>query len=410
MKPTISLCMLLKNEGQLLEQCLKSVRDVVDEIIVVIDTKSTDQTGAIAKRFGARIFYDNWDGNFGRARNVYLKYARSSWILVLDGDERIAKKDLVQLRKLIKDPKTLGFRLICRDYSKTHNLIFDWHPRNNQYPGEERFSQCPGWSQYKVLRLFRNQKGIHYEEAPSVHAKLTLESFRNNGSQIIRDSNIVIHNFQYLKGGGKFIHGKQKARLKAEIKHSRAFSGSFHSHFNVAKTFFSLHKDFQAIAYLKKAIKANPKHEPAHRLLGIIYKEQRKFQKSVLYLKEAIHLNPNNADNWAIVGMVYETWGRFDKAEEALKKAIRLRRLHPLAHNSLGIAYQNQEKFSLAEKAYQKAIRNHKEHPDAYYNLATLYEVQNKFKKAGKFYARAIAVDPLDTESKSRLAALKSRS
>ena len=50
----ISLCMIVKNEESFLEDCLKSVRDLVDEIVIV-DTGSTDATLKIASNFGARI-------------------------------------------------------------------------------------------------------------------------------------------------------------------------------------------------------------------------------------------------------------------------------------------------------------------------------------------------------------------
>ena len=40
---TISLCMIVKNEERVLKRCLDSVRDLVDEIIIV-DTGSTDAT------------------------------------------------------------------------------------------------------------------------------------------------------------------------------------------------------------------------------------------------------------------------------------------------------------------------------------------------------------------------------
>ncbi|MBU1876536.1 MAG: glycosyltransferase, partial [Nanoarchaeota archaeon] len=52
--PTISLCMIVKNEEKYLEQCLNSVKDLVDEIIIV-DTGSTDKTKEIAARFTDKI-------------------------------------------------------------------------------------------------------------------------------------------------------------------------------------------------------------------------------------------------------------------------------------------------------------------------------------------------------------------
>ncbi len=47
--PTISLCMIVKNEEQFIEQCLNSVKDLVQEIIIV-DTGSTDKTIKILRK------------------------------------------------------------------------------------------------------------------------------------------------------------------------------------------------------------------------------------------------------------------------------------------------------------------------------------------------------------------------
>ena len=53
--PTISLCMIVKNEEEVLEQCLKSVNKACDEIVIV-DTGSTDLTKEIARKFTDKIF------------------------------------------------------------------------------------------------------------------------------------------------------------------------------------------------------------------------------------------------------------------------------------------------------------------------------------------------------------------
>ena len=86
--PTISLCMIAKNEEKYLEQCLNSVKGLADEIIIV-DTGSTDRTKEMAKNFNARIFDFKWIGDFSAARNESIRHAAKEWILVMDADEVI---------------------------------------------------------------------------------------------------------------------------------------------------------------------------------------------------------------------------------------------------------------------------------------------------------------------------------
>ncbi|MFN3480499.1 MAG: glycosyltransferase, partial [Thermodesulfovibrionales bacterium] len=79
-RPTLSLCMIVKNEERYLAQCLESVKGLVDEMIIV-DTGSEDRTKEIAEIFGARVFEFQWNGDFSEARNFSLSKAEGDWIL-----------------------------------------------------------------------------------------------------------------------------------------------------------------------------------------------------------------------------------------------------------------------------------------------------------------------------------------
>ncbi len=102
---TISLCMIVKNEEELLARCLDCVKDIVDEINIV-DTGSTDKTVEIAKQYTDRVFYFEWINNFAAARNESFKYATKDYILYLDADDVITEenqKKLMELKKTL-DP------------------------------------------------------------------------------------------------------------------------------------------------------------------------------------------------------------------------------------------------------------------------------------------------------------------
>src|SRR3989344_3480106 len=86
--PTLSLCMITKNEELLIRNCLNSVKDLVEEIIIV-DTGSIDNTKLIAKKFTNKVFDFKWNDDFAEARNESLKYAGGDWILILDADEEL---------------------------------------------------------------------------------------------------------------------------------------------------------------------------------------------------------------------------------------------------------------------------------------------------------------------------------
>lgn len=99
---SISLCMIVKNEEDVLSRCLESIKDVVDEIIIV-DTGSSDNTKRIAKNFTDKIYHFNWCDDFAKARNYSFSKATKDYILWLDADDVILPKDVKLLKSLKND-------------------------------------------------------------------------------------------------------------------------------------------------------------------------------------------------------------------------------------------------------------------------------------------------------------------
>ena len=85
---TISLCMIVKNEEAVLDRCLSSIADLMDEIIIV-DTGSTDGTKAIAARYTSQIYDFRWEDDFAAARNFAFSKASMEYIYAPDADEVI---------------------------------------------------------------------------------------------------------------------------------------------------------------------------------------------------------------------------------------------------------------------------------------------------------------------------------
>lgn len=99
---TISLCMIVKNEEDVLDRCLTSVEAAVDEIIIV-DTGSTDNTIDIAQRHHAKLYSFKWIDDFAAARNYSFEAASMDYILWLDADDIITPSELRKLLQLKQD-------------------------------------------------------------------------------------------------------------------------------------------------------------------------------------------------------------------------------------------------------------------------------------------------------------------
>ncbi|MDR2939371.1 MAG: glycosyltransferase family 2 protein [Clostridiales bacterium] len=97
----LSLCMIVKNEGKNLCNCLDSVKGVFDEINIV-DTGSIDNTVELAKRYTDRVFYYEWEDDFAGARNFSFSKATKEYIMWLDADDIVTQENVKKLLKLKK--------------------------------------------------------------------------------------------------------------------------------------------------------------------------------------------------------------------------------------------------------------------------------------------------------------------
>lgn len=93
--------MIVKDEARCLEATLATLVPHFDDI-VVLDTGSADDSAAIARQHGARVFDFAWVDDFAAARNASLEHARHDWVLVVDADERLARIDAEALAAALR--------------------------------------------------------------------------------------------------------------------------------------------------------------------------------------------------------------------------------------------------------------------------------------------------------------------
>lgn len=127
----ISLCMVVRNEGDCIGNALHSARSIVDEILVV-DQESTDNTREILDKYGATVITKRPKGFSDPDRNYLFNSARNEWILYLDGDEYLdetLKKLIPQITKMGVAAFWLKEKNLVNGKDIKHLLGDDWHPR-----------------------------------------------------------------------------------------------------------------------------------------------------------------------------------------------------------------------------------------------------------------------------------------
>ena len=149
--PRISLCMIVRDEEDMLPDCLDSVRGAVDEVIVV-DTGSKDQTVAIAEAAGAQVEHFVWCDDFAAARNESLRHASGEFVLMLDADERLAPGAGEALRQVCRrDDFHLGMLAIYNATEVTASV--------EQVLSSDKLAGAPTL----LPRLFRVTPDLRYE-------------------------------------------------------------------------------------------------------------------------------------------------------------------------------------------------------------------------------------------------------
>ena len=109
----ISACYIVKNEAAVLARSIESLQGNVDELLVV-DTGSTDDTVALARRYGAKVLQYTWQDDFAEARNFAIDQAKGDWIVFPDADEYFAADSGCRLRQVIEQNAQARALLIKR--------------------------------------------------------------------------------------------------------------------------------------------------------------------------------------------------------------------------------------------------------------------------------------------------------
>src|SRR3989338_8639710 len=105
---TLSIVLSVHNEEKLLEDALKSVKDLADEIIVV-DNESTDRTVEIAKKYTDKIFsHKNSPLTLNKPKNFGFSKATGEWILSLEADERVSLELAKEIRAKCEERSEYG--------------------------------------------------------------------------------------------------------------------------------------------------------------------------------------------------------------------------------------------------------------------------------------------------------------
>jgi len=318
--------MIVKNEEKYLEQCLNSVKDIVDEIIIV-DTGSTDKTKEIAKKFSdmrvssrtrsqvtAKVFDFKWSDDFSEARNESLKHATKEWILVLDADEIIDKSGLEKIKEAIEHNGSIsGFQLEQRSYLENY---FEGAYENKS--SLEQVRKYPFYISNFLARLFKNKLGIQFKHR--VHE--LIEDSMNEQKLEFKKADIIIHHFGTLKERG-LISSKVDMYSRMILHQYEDHPDSPRYLYQAARMYLGRNDLPNALKFFEMAAGIDPHYKLVFSEIAKIHMRMNDENKVIENFRKSMELNPDNPSPANNLAVVYMSTGKFESAKKILEEQLK---------------------------------------------------------------------------------------
>ena len=291
---TISLCMIVKNEEQVLGRCLEAARSFADEIIIV-DTGSQDRTREIGREYGGKVYEYAWEDDFAAARNEAFSKAVMDYCMWLDADDVVTKENQEKIRQLKKelDP---DIDMVMMKYSIAEDS-----------QGESLFS-------YYRERLVKNKKGflwegkVHEAIVPAgkvVYSEIVISHHKTGMGDQDRNLRIyekMIQAGERLTGRNLFYYGRE---LFAHKKYERAaevmeeflegdgwVENKIEACLNLAECLGRMGRRKEGVQALFRSFLYDQPRGEACFELGRYFQEEKKWEQAVFWYETALRQKP----------------------------------------------------------------------------------------------------------------------
>lgn len=383
----LSLCMIVRDEEEFISRAISSVSEIVDDIVVV-DTGSTDSTVEIARKFNARVFPFKWNKDFSEAKNFSISKAIGDWILVLDADEIISKKDIDTLLALTKGGDYSGYSLIQRTYCEKSNLV-GWVPNQPNHMDYEEGQMFSGFHPSPLVRLFRNDYRIRF--TGRIH-ELVEVSMMDHGLRF-QDTAIPIHHFGMTRGEGHF---RKKLNQYAELEETRAREDlkKFELLVRAATIYREIGLFYKAGQLLDEVIAARPYCGDAYHELAVLSEKTGDYIKTEESYLKALDCDRNNPAIQYNYGNYLSKNGRNQEAVKYLLKVISVKPEHFNANYVLAEIFFRTGEFHKSLIHFREVIRIYPANSKARHNLGVVYYTMGKKKEAAEEFLEAIRINP----------------
>ena len=301
----ISACYIVKNEEKNLRKSIESLKDAVDEIVVV-DTGSVDNTVKVAENlFQAMLFHEAWQDDFSAPRNKALKHVTGDWIIFLDADEYFTQETAQNIRLVIEKI----------DKTKTNGLLI--YRVNVDEDADNKILDSTF-----ILRIFRNLRGLGY--VGKIHEELRLKGEDVTNLVALPPKFLTINHTGYSASKNRDKAERNLKMLLAEMETSKTpqkYYGYLAQCYNGIDDFVNAEK--YAKLDLKSDIVYQNFSSSSHRiLLNILAKDEKRLDERTKTARQAVNEFHDMPDFYAELAECYAAQGNFGAAIESMKTAL----------------------------------------------------------------------------------------
>jgi glycosyltransferase involved in cell wall biosynthesis/Flp pilus assembly protein TadD len=342
------VCLIVKNEERHLPRCLESIRGLADEIVVV-DTGSTDGTREIARAHGARVADFEWRDDFSAAKNFSIEHATGDWILSIDADESIARRDHEVIRAIVDADAVDAVVVAHRHYVGGDTVLVGWQPGAGGYSEGEPYR---GFVDEDCRRLFRNRPWLRFRNR--VHEELV--SLDQERPLVEARSTWILHHYGKCEGAER-LRGKGEAYLRIGRRKVEEHPHDPQAHHELGVQYAELHQPIEAIACFARALALSPHFRDAQFRLALCHLEARQYRAALQALRDCHRLLPRQrAEICLSEGNAHRELGDLRRAERAFRRALDENPAFAPASMNLALLYTRDRRYDEALACLDRAV------------------------------------------------------
>jgi glycosyltransferase involved in cell wall biosynthesis len=390
-RPTIALCMIMRDEERVLDACLTSVKPWFENIYIV-DTGSVDRSVEIAESHGAIVSHRPWDFSFSNARNASLDMTRDEdFVCWVDCDDVLPAECGEGLHRVIAMAETriTGFLMQVHIPSK---------------PGGEE-----GFSIVDHVKVFRNNwpsrsNPIRFEG--KIHEQI-LQPINENGGAIARTNVYVIHaGYDYSDAGQAKKRNRDYTILA--IDESERPLHPFPK-FNYGMTYYH-HQEYDlAIQKLRESLDLSKQHESTYRktlaMLAGCYEAKQDLESARQAVDIGLAHAPTDSE---LLFRAANLYGRLGDLGAAEKFYLRLFNRPPVAdidslditittykgRHNYGLALMDMNRLDDAEAQFRTGLAAHPNFAPTWHALGELFMRRRRFEDARAVLQKLEGLNP----------------